>query len=1073
MNRIQFTNKDENYLKKELYEKIKTDDSVFDFIQDGSLDGLWYWDLENLENEWMNRKFWTTLGYDPDVMPHKSDAWQNIIHPEDLKVATENFIRHCENPEHPYDQIVRYFHKNGSTVWIRCRGLAIRDSNGKAIRMLGAHQDITTQEEAKEKLVKDRQNLAKTQSHLQAILENTLDSIWSVDTNYEIIFINNVFIQAFNVAYGKILQPGSNILQALPENLRSIWKQRYGRVFKGERFIFTDQINVSGQNIYVEVAANPIINNDSVTGASMFGRDITRQRNLSNQIRSQTQLLQNITNNMFDLVAMTDNEGKFTFLSKSNEVFGYPLDDLLGSHLAYLVHPDDMNRVQQNFDKAIQTGQEGKVEYRYRCADGSFLWLETMGKILTDENKNISGFLFSSRNITERKNYEHKLEKLSSLQNILMKIASEYINLDPDNFEMSINNSLQQLGEFVNADRAYVFDYDWENQCCNNTYEWCADGISPEIENLQQVPLEMILDWVNTHKQSKPMVFSDVFKLPEDDGVRIILEPQGVKSIITIPLMDRDECIGFIGFDSVRKHHHYQDDERNLLTVYAQIFVNLKNRKELEQSLILEKEKANAANQAKSEFLANISHEIRTPMNSILGFSEVMMNTTTDSKQNNYLKAILDSGKTLLSLINDILDLSKIEAGKIEISPEPVDVRVIVNEIKQLFDQKTEEKNIEFKLQIDDDLPHSIIFDEIRLRQVLLNLTGNAIKFTEEGFVGICIRVLQKKDNCVDFEIVVADSGIGISPKEQHTIFESFTQTSGQDAKKYGGTGLGLAISKRLIELMHGNLRLDSKPGKGSEFIIQFTNAKYSDEMLEQDQLYLWNEDIIDFEHAKILVVDDVPHNRQLVMTYLDNYDLEIFEVENGQMAVESSRIYQPDLIFMDIRMPGMNGYEATQIIKNDAQTSHIPVVALTASTMHSELDKINNIFDGYLRKPIQKKSLVNEMTRFLKFSKTEHLQRTPTPEDDTLLNFTETDITEELRQEFLKLFEDRINRQIDFATLDELEVLKNELSDFSDDQKVLPLKILTDDLAMHFDSFDFDKVQHCLSRVMELFEQE
>ncbi|MFW6351266.1 MAG: PAS domain-containing protein, partial [Bacteroidota bacterium] len=142
MNRIQFTNKDENYLKKELYEKIKTDDSVFDFIQDGSLDGLWYWDLENLENEWMNRKFWTTLGYDPDVMPHKSDAWQNIIHPEDLKVATENFIRHCENPEHPYDQIVRYFHKNGSTVWIRCRGLAIRDSNGKAIRMLGAHQDI-------------------------------------------------------------------------------------------------------------------------------------------------------------------------------------------------------------------------------------------------------------------------------------------------------------------------------------------------------------------------------------------------------------------------------------------------------------------------------------------------------------------------------------------------------------------------------------------------------------------------------------------------------------------------------------------------------------------------------------------------------------------------------------------------------------------------------------------------------------------------------------------------------------------------------------------------------------------
>ncbi|MFW6351267.1 MAG: PAS domain S-box protein [Bacteroidota bacterium] len=983
----------------------------------------------------------------------------DFLHPDDISNVLNIMGDAFKTGKRVQNFHYRIRHKNGHYCWHATSASPIRDDEGNIAEYLGVAQDVTEH-------VKTQHDLNMTQRLYRESIDNSSDLIFVKDETLTYLVVNRALAGFFGLEKEQIVgktdrdlmgEEGCKACMASDEKARTSDKPVIVEEKIGDQVFETIKFSIDMGN--------------GKKGLVGFIRDITKQRDLSNQIRSKTQLLQNITDNMFDMVSMTDHEGKITFLSKSHEIFGYPLDDLSGNHFTSLVHHNDMQRIQKNIEKVIQTGGEGKVEYRVRCADGSFLWLETMGKILTDENKNISGFLFSSRNITERKNHERKLEKLYSLQNILMQIASEYINLDLDDFEKNINKSLKQLGEFVNADRAYVFDYDWENQCCNNTYEWCAEGISAEIENLQQVPLEMIPDWVNTHKQSKPMVFSDVFKLPEDDGVRIILEPQGVKSIITIPLMDRDECIGFIGFDSVRKHHHYQDDERNLLTVYAQIFVNLKNRKELEQSLILEKEKANAANQAKSEFLANISHEIRTPMNSILGFSEVMMNTTTDSKQKNYLKTILDSGKTLLSLINDILDLSKIEAGKIEISPEPVDVRVIVNEIKQIFDQITEEKNIEFKLQIDDDLPHSIIFDEIRLRQVLLNLTGNAIKFTEEGFVGICIRVLQKKDNCVDFEIVVADSGIGISPKEQHTIFESFTQTSGQDAKKYGGTGLGLAISKRLIELMHGNLRLDSKPGKGSEFIIQFTNAKYSDEMLEQDQLYLWNEDIIDFEHAKILVVDDVPHNRQLVMTYLDNFDLEIFEVENGQMAVESSRIYQPDLIFMDIRMPGMNGYEATKIIKNDAQTFHIPVVALTASTMHSELDKINNIFDGYLRKPIQKKSLVNEMTRFLKFSKTEHLQRTPTPEDDTLLNFTETDITEELRQEFLKLFEDRINRQIDFATLDELEVLKKELSDFSDDQKVLPLKILTDDLAMHFDSFDFDKVQHCLSRVMELFE--
>ncbi|MFP4289496.1 MAG: PAS domain S-box protein [Bacteroidales bacterium] len=932
----------------------------------------------------------------------------DFLHPDDISNVLNIMGDAFKTGKRVQNFHYRIRHKNGHYCWHATSASPIRDDEGNIAEYLGVAQDVTEH-------VKTQHDLNMTQRLYRESIDNSSDLIFVKDETLTYLVVNRALAGFFGLEKEQIIgktdrdlmgEEGCKACMASDEKARTSDKPVIVEEKIGDQVFETIKFSIDMGN--------------GKKGLVGFIRDITKQRDLSNQIRSKTQLLQNITDNMFDLVSMADAEGNFTFLSKSHKILGYPLDDLIGKNILHFVHPDDQQYMQGKIAEATQKQEEDKVEYRYMRADGSFLWLETMGKVLTDDKRQVSGLIFSSRDITERKKMDITLRQSESNLKAIIENPFESI------WSVNICGEAQYINELFAGSFEYAFGV-------KLTKGMKIIPVLPkEIQNLWQERYQKVFN-------GEKFIFEEVYPLPTGTVY---------SEIYANPVFLDGEVVGacFYGRD-------------------------VTERKIAEQSLIHEKEKANAANQAKSEFLANISHEIRTPMNSILGFSEVMMNTTTDSKQNNYLKAILDSGKTLLSLINDILDLSKIEAGKIEISPEPVDVRVIVNEIKQLFDQKTEEKNIEFKLQIDDDLPHSIIFDEIRLRQVLLNLTGNAIKFTEEGFVGICIRVLQKKDNCVDFEIVVADSGIGISPKEQHTIFESFTQTSGQDAKKYGGTGLGLAISKRLIELMHGNLRLDSKPGKGSEFIIQFTNAKYSDEMLEQDQLYLWNEDIIDFEHAKILVVDDVPHNRQLVMTYLDNYDLEIFEVENGQMAVESSRIYQPDLIFMDIRMPGMNGYEATQIIKNDAQTSHIPVVALTASTMHSELDKINNIFDGYLRKPIQKKSLVNEMTRFLKFSKTEHLQRTPTPEDDTLLNFTETDITEELRQEFLKLFEDRINRQIDFATLDELEVLKNELSDFSDDQKVLPLKILTDDLAMHFDSFDFDKVQHCLSRVMELFE--
>jgi len=380
--------------------------------------------------------------------------------------------------------------------------------------------------------------------------------------------------------------------------------------------------------------------------------------------------------------------------------------------------------------------------------------------------------------------------------------------------------------------------------------------------------------------------------------------------------------------------------------------------------------KAESANKAKSEFLANMSHEIRTPMNSILGFSEILLNSVTDKLHKNYLETILSSGRTLLSLINDILDISKIEAGKVELSPEPVYIRNLLLEMEQVFKPRIEEKKLQYKTEIADNIPSAIIIDELRLRQILFNLIGNAIKFTNEGTVQVGIEVLYKKTNdcTLDFRINISDTGIGIPLNQQKRIFEAFVQQSGQDNRMYGGTGLGLAISKRLIELMQGEIRLKSEVDKGSVFSIIFRDVKYTSQTEEIAGEKEFQTENIRFGDSTILVVDDIKNNRDVVVSILKEYKLKLIQAESALYALEILKEQQIDLILMDLRMPGMDGREAAEIIRNNPLTSGIPIVAFTAYALKSDEDSAKKHFDGYLRKPVRKHEIVNELIKHLPY---------------------------------------------------------------------------------------------------------
>lgn len=383
------------------------------------------------------------------------------------------------------------------------------------------------------------------------------------------------------------------------------------------------------------------------------------------------------------------------------------------------------------------------------------------------------------------------------------------------------------------------------------------------------------------------------------------------------------------------------------------------------------KERAEEANRAKSVFLANMSHEIRTPMNAILGFSELLEGGGISPKSREYVHSIMASGRSLLTLINDILDLSKIEAGRLELEYNAFYLTSVLKEMELIFSHKIREKGLSFQLVVDPELPDSLILDEIRLRQILLNLLGNAVKFTDQGVVKLIVEKAGEESTRGEIELLftVEDSGIGIPEEQLDSIFEAFVQRQGQEQAFYGGTGLGLTITRRLVDMLGGELMVSSQEGVGSRFSVLLKGVGVVLMELDSEDKESFNAESIRFSPASILIVDDIESNRVLVNRYLEHYELTLYEAENGREAVDYAVDIVPDLIIMDIKMPVLSGDEALKLLRADSRTANIPIVALTASGMKHDEQRYKKSFNGFLRKPISRRGLLKELARHLEHS--------------------------------------------------------------------------------------------------------
>lgn len=413
-------------------------------------------------------------------------------------------------------------------------------------------------------------------------------------------------------------------------------------------------------------------------------------------------------------------------------------------------------------------------------------------------------------------------------------------------------------------------------------------------------------------------------------------------------------------FHNTSKNNFTTIDEYNIPTFF--------DRKRVEEEMQKSKLLAEETAKSKSDFVANMSHELRTPLGAILGFTDLLKKTALDPVQKDYLDAINSSGNSLLSIINDILDLSKLDAGKFIIEKIPFSIPELMHSVQVMFSSKAKKKGLQFTCSIDTAINYSVSGDSMRLTQILVNLIGNAIKFTEKGGVYVSCIIDKEDEHQVDINFSIKDTGIGIPKEKAESVFERFTQADTNITRKYGGTGLGLAITKQLVEMQGGSILLKSGEGSGVEFIftLPYTKSSVQHTTLNKDVIQQLQFNAV----KKVLVVEDNLLNQKLAAIILQNNGFDITIAENGKKAVEILQRADRqdfDLILMDIQMPLMDGYQATHIIRDELHI-YTPIIAMTAHALAGEKERcIQSGMNDYLSKPFKESDLLSKITRWVK----------------------------------------------------------------------------------------------------------
>ena len=751
------------------------------------------------------------------------------------------------------------------------------------------------------------------------------------------------------------------------------------------------------EDVYFNFVCQPYLEADeTISGVAVIAYEVTTEVNAQKRIEESERQFRMMAELMPQKVWTSDAEGNKDYFNKTLlDYAGLSTEELKGKGWEKIMHPDDWEKNKKQWQESIRTGKDYVAENRLLRKDGKYLWHLTQGVALKDDQGKIKMWIGSKTEIQEQRNQKEELEKSVEKRTLELKEANKKLELQKNEIIEGKEKLLTEYSRsLIEASLDPLVTINPEGKVTDmNQATVHITGLSRE-----QLTGSNFFDYFTEHQKARE-VYEQVFE--KGSVVNLPLTLRHIDGQLTDVFLNgsvykdiKNKVLGVVLVARDITEEKRISTELTEAIVFAEMATGIAEEAKLkaEHSTQI----AEDAVKAKQQFLSNMSHEIRTPMNAIIGFTKVILKTELTAKQREYLTAIKLSGDSLIVLINDILDLAKVDAGKMTFEEIPFKLSSSISAMMHLFDAKVQEKNLELVEEYDAAIPEVLLGDPVRLHQIILNLLSNAVKFTSKGKITVSIRMLNADEEKVTIEFTVSDTGIGITENKMDKVFEKFHQASSDTSRLYGGTGLGLAIVKQLVESQGGTIDVKSKinEGSGFSFILSFKKTDVPAES-EMEILKLDSAN----KNIKVLVVEDIALNQLLMKTLLDDFGFERDIAANGKIAIEKLAANSYDIILMDLQMPEMNGFEATDYIRNK-MNSKIPIIALTADVTTVDLEKCRTVgMNDYIAKPVDETILYTKIVGLVN-NKTEKIDNQPAytagrPEEIELITYKKTKCTD------------------------------------------------------------------------------